>query len=263
MSVVFHLSLFAIAFIMPEKSGRSGTAYYVDLVQLPGGGGKANLNQQQPKKGGDANQLVQEPETQRMKDLTTQKEEPKSKLRYPDKKKKSKSKVKKKKRPKKKLISVVKKKNNKSKNHTTVTRKTSGPSNVLKTGLSAGGSGSGGGSGGGHGSGYGSGTGSGRGLGSGFQYAYYIESLRGKIANSWYKSVVSPGLRGRFVAGVYFKIMRNGLVRDLELKDKSGVKGLDLSALRAIENASPFAPLPPDYAYSYLGVYFDFVWEKK
>ncbi len=70
-------------------------------------------------------------------------------------------------------------------------------------------------------------------------------------------------MRGRFIATVYFKIMRSGEIRDLEGTERSGIKALDLSSRRAVENAAPFPPLPNDYPDNYLGVYFEFVWEKK
>ena len=251
-SVIFHLSLAAIALYVPGKGSKSGTVYYVDLINLPGGGGKGGAGK------GSGNRIEAEP--QRMKDLTVKKEEPQSKLRYPDKQNKKKEEKKKK---KKSLISVVKKKKapREKESLTTVTRKSGGDGNTLKTGISAG---SGGGSGGGTGTGYGSGYGDGTGTGLGsFPYAYYIATLRNKISSSWYNALISPGMRGKFTAVVYFKIMRNGQIKDLEVAEKSGIKALDLSSRRAVENASPFPPLPNDYPHYYLGVYFEFVWEKK
>lgn len=254
-SVIFHLSIFAIALYVPGKGGKSGTVYYVDLINMPGGGGKGGAGK------GGGNRLTAEP--QKMKDLTVKKEEPQSKLRYPDKNNKKKN-NKKKKKEKKRLISVVKKDRKRTEKNaplTTVTRKQGRDGKVLTTGISAG---SGGGSGGGYGSGSGNGYGDGSGIGGGsFPYAYYIAALKNKISSSWYNALISPGMRGRYIATVYFKIMRNGQIRDLELSGKSGVKALDLSARRAIENAAPFPPLPGDYPDYYLGVYFEFVWEKK
>lgn len=252
-SVALHISVFAIAIYVPMKSSHKGTVYYVDLINMPGGGGGGDKTQ----KGGG--QLVQEP--QRMKDLTTQKEEIQSKFRYPDEDKKSKKKSGKEKKEakKKELITVTRKERNKQEAPVSVTRKED--SNVLKTGISAG---SGGGSGGGYGSGSGSGSGPGSGTGTGFfPYAYYIETLKNKVSSSWYSGLVSPGQRGQFLVVVDFKILRNGQVQDLKISQNSGIRSLDLSALRAIENSAPFPPLPSDYPYSYLPISFDFVWGKK
>jgi TonB family protein len=129
-------------------------------------------------------------------------------------------------------------------------------SNVFKTGISSsGGSGSGTGSG----SGYGSGGG---GFGFSSPYSYYFDILRNKISSSWYSSVVSPGLRGKYIVVVNFRILRNGKMNDLKLEKRSRIETLDQSALRAIENASPFPPLPNDYPDRYLIVHFEFIWEK-
>jgi TonB family protein len=73
---------------------------------------------------------------------------------------------------------------------------------------------------------------------------------------------VAPGLKGKYVAGVYFIVRRDGEVTDLRLENSSGIVSLDLSARRAIENAAPFAPLPPDFPSQYLVVHFEFEWEK-
>jgi TonB family protein len=248
-SVALHISIFALAFYVPMQSGHKGTIYYVDLIQMPGGGGGGGDKAQKAgKKPGQ--------ESQHMKDLTTQKEEFQSHFRYPDQDKKKQGK-KPKKEEKKELITMTRKERDKTGDPVTVTRKGSDSSTLLQTGISIG-NGSGGGSGGGSGSGSGSGSGTGF-----FPYAYYIETLKSKVSSSWYSGLVSPGQRGIFLVVVYFKILRNGGIEDLEITQKSGVPSLDLSALRAIENAAPFAPLPGDYPYSYLPVSFEFEWGKK
>lgn len=249
-SVLLHLSLFALAIYIPRIQSSSGTIYYVDLMSMPGGGGGG---------GNKSETQAQLTDAGSVRDLTVKKEPPKSKLRYPDQQKKKESP---KKKEKEKAVTVVKRQkiNDKFKtensNPVTTTRKSG--ADGLRTGISAG---SGGGSGGGTGSGSGPGFGDGTGTGN-FPYAYYIQTLRNKISASWYSSLVSPGLRGKYTASVYFKILRNGNVTDLGLEQRSGNNSLDLSALRAIRAASPFPPLPPDFAGGYLGVHFEFEWEK-
>jgi TonB family protein len=129
----------------------------------------------------------------------------------------------------------------------------------LKTGISSGSGGGGSGSGDGSGGGYGPG---GSGPGGFFPYAYYVDLLRSRISSSWYSSLVAPGLKGKYVAAVYFIVRRDGEISDLRLENSSGIASLDLSARRAIENAAPFAPLPPDFSSQYLVVHFEFEWEK-
>ena len=246
LSIILHVSLFALAIYIPRLPGKKGTIYYVDLMQLPGGGGSAGSQNV------STGQLV---DSGSVRDLTVKKKAPKPKLTYPDAESKKRSS---KKEKKESLVSVVKKNKDKFKKDdseaVSVTRKGNG----LRTGIS---SGSGGGSGGGTGRGSGSGFGDGSGIGD-FPYAYYVETLRGKISASWYSSLVSPGLKGKYTAVVFFKIMRSGLVADLELEEKSGNDSLDLSALRAIRAAAPFPQLPPDFPGRYLGVHFEFVWER-
>lgn len=247
-SVILHVSIFALAIFMPEGSTSTETIYRVDLVSMGGGGS-----------GGAAKTSGQMIETrQRMKDLTTQQAEPKSKLRYKVDKKKPRGK-KKPTRKKKSLIQVQKKKPvKKQTGPISVSRKNNLGNNEVSASISAGG---GGGSGGGIGGGTGSGFGPGNGVGN-FPYAYYIAALRSKISASWYNALVSPGLRGKHVVVVYFKITRTGHIMDLELRKKSGIQTLDLSAYRAVENASPFPPLPNQFTDRYLGVYFEFIYEK-
>jgi TonB family protein len=251
-SIVFHISVFAIVLIAPHSDSGDETTYYVDLIHLPGGPGgtgsgtDGNQGVLKNTSGSDATATVVEQESGSIKDLTVKKET-KTTLRYPDKNGKQRE-------EKKKLISVVRKPG------ITVKRKTAkdnvvnrkGSSRELSTGISSGQSGR---------IGQGSGTGYGQG-GVSFPYAYYIDIFRGKISAAWYNSLVSPGLRGKFETIVMFRIMRNGKIERLKLEKKSGITSLDLSALRAIENAAPFAPLPTDFSGSYLIVHFKFEWEK-
>jgi len=259
-SVIFHISLFAIAIYFPRTEFNKGTTYYVDLVNFYGGtpgGGNANNSSQTNLK--DAGAKLASPKTGRVKDLTTQKSET-AKLRYPDKsikKKKNNRKTgKTKPKPKEEIITVVQKKRNRPSSEPDSISVNAKEDNILKTGIS---SGSGSGSGRGMGSGSGSGLG---GSGKSSPYAYYYDRLIRRISTSWYNSLVSPGLRGKFITTVYFRIYRNGQIRDTKVETKSGVESLDLSALRAVSNAAPFAPLPSDYPYQYIIVHFDFTWEK-
>lgn len=301
-SIVFHLSLFALAFYLPQVQKTSGPVYYVDLMNVPGdgggggGGSRGNGGNGNGGNGNIADRRENEPpydtkaeliKSGSIKDLVVKKEKQESisSLRYPDKKNKEKSAKEKKEKPS--LISIVKKNknDNKLKNDSKfkidnskliVTQRKGTAGDGLRTGISSGpqfgsgtGSGSGSGSGSGTGGGVGNGTGIGFGDGSGpgsgpgyFPYTYYIETLKGKISQSWYSSLVSPGLKGKFTATVYFKIQRNGSITDLGLENQSGNNSVDLSSLRAIKEAAPFPPLPSDFPGQYLGVHFEFAWER-
>lgn len=251
-SIVFHISIFAIVLYVPHSETGNQTTYYVDLIHLSGGPGGTGSGTDGDRGGenitgmNDTSATVVEEAAGSIKDLTVKKEV-KSTFRYPDKNGKRRE-------EKKKLISVVRKPGitikRKADKDKVTTRK--GSSRELSTGISSGQSGR---------IGDGSGTGYGPG-GVSFPYAYYIDIFRGKISSAWYNSLVSPGLRGKYETIVRFRIMRNGKIQRLKLERKSGITSLDLSALRAIENAAPFAPLPADFPDSYLIVHFKFEWEK-
>ncbi len=257
LSVLLHASLAAVFIIHPARKGNGEMTYYVDLVHLGsgggrGGGGPAGLRgaggpgpaggNREPEAGAA---LVEE-KSGSVKNLTVEKEF-KSPLRYPD--RESRKNV-----EDDKMVTVVRKERPAAAaTSTSVAQGTAGSG--LKTGISSG-NGSGGGGGPGSGDGWGDG------LGGYFPHAYYIDLLRSRISSSWYNSLVAPGLKGKYVTGVYFIIGRDGGISDLRVERSSGIDSLDLSARRAIENAAPFAPLPNDFSSQYLVVHFEFEWEK-
>jgi protein TonB len=227
--------------------------YYVDLVNLGGGGGggggggpagngRVGVAQPQP----EPEAAMIEEKSGSVKNLTVEKEF-KSPLRYPD--RESRKNV-----EEDKMISVVRKAPIATRSEPAAQVNVGGTG--LKTGISSGGSGTGGPGG------PGSGGGSGGPGGGYFPHAYYVDLLRNRISSSWYSSLVAPGLKGKYVSGVYFVIGRDGRISDLQVERPSGIASLDLSARRAIENAAPFAPLPNDFSSQYLVVHFEFEWEK-
>lgn len=256
LSVVLHVSLFLMIMVVPEMNAPNGTTYYVDLISLPGGGSGAGTGGGQPAEtpapeGESSLTAPAQPEPEAsepagsMRDLAVKKT-PESSLRYPD--KKSRGRWKPKEKP---LVSVTRKKPGSSLKSGVKTPAGGVSKGVLSTRISGGGGGGGGGAGGG-----------GSGLGA-FPYAYYIQTLRDRISGSWYRSLVSPGLRGSHLTSVYFRINRLGRVDRVKVEKSSGINALDLSARRAVEDAAPFPPLPDDFPYSHLVVHFEFEWVKK
>lgn len=116
---------------------------------------------------------------------------------------------------------------------------------------------------GGVGSGKGTGTGSGSGFGSGlgidvgnFPYIGYVNILRNKVAQNWNPSpYTSAGVKKVLV---YFRILKNGRIENLTIKESADVSYIDRSAIRAITNSAPFPPLPAGFPDNSLGVYFMF-----
>ena len=87
-----------------------------------------------------------------------------------------------------------------------------------------------------------------------FKYSYYTNTIVKKISKYWQWSSVTSAYR----AVIYFKIARDGSVYDINVKESSSDQNFDQNAIRAIQLASPFAPLPSSYEENYLGVYFEF-----
>ncbi len=87
-----------------------------------------------------------------------------------------------------------------------------------------------------------------------FKYAYYTNTIINKMRRTWQWAESYGKLR----AVVYFKILKDGSVTSVIVKEPSGDAGFDQNAIRAIQLAVPFAPLPDGYAGDSLGVYFEF-----
>jgi len=242
LSILLHASLAALFVIQPPSKSSGEMTYYVDLVNLGGGTGGGNAAGAE-KQGAQAQAALVEETGSGVKNLTVEKKF-QSPLRFPDK-------VGKKKIEDDKMISVVRKERTIAKSEAPAQGGV--VDQGLKTGISSGGGGGGEG-------GWGSGPG---GPGGYFPHAYYIDLLRNRISSSWYSALVAPGLKGKYVTGVYFIVRRNGEIGELRVEHSSGIVSLDLSARRAIENAAPFAPLPADFSSQYLVVHFEFEWEKK
>lgn len=87
-----------------------------------------------------------------------------------------------------------------------------------------------------------------------FRYSYYTVAIVKKISRYWQWANNYAACR----AVVYFKIDRDGFVKEVRIKESSGNEDFDQNAIRAIELSSPFAPLPEEYKQDNLGVYFEF-----
>jgi outer membrane biosynthesis protein TonB len=251
-SISLHLALFLLILLSPyfPKSQKKGMIHYVNVISFPGGGGgggSSGAGSRTEEK--LAETAVSQRET--LRDLTTPQklqQESLSTLRHPV------EKPKRERKPPSEKKAVIQK------------AQKLPDSNSPKTSEGED-SGTGGGTGSGVRIGIGSGPGGGGGLGSGlasqiglsnFPYTYYLQTIHGKISGNWYTSQISPGVTGNFQTIVYFKIFRNGGISALEIREQSGIRSLDLSALRAIQSSAPFPPLPNDYEGDFLGIHLIF-----
>jgi TonB family protein len=93
----------------------------------------------------------------------------------------------------------------------------------------------------------------------GSRFAGYAAQIRTLVAQQWRTSGIDQRLQNPPQVIVTFELMRNGTIRNLRLLQKSGNSALDLSVLRAIEDAAaPFPPIPPGFEKDYAKVEFTF-----
>jgi TonB family protein len=91
---------------------------------------------------------------------------------------------------------------------------------------------------------------------SDFPFTYYLRQLQAKISERWAppRSAAAGGER----AIVVFEIGRDGQIKEPSVEKTSGNAIYDQSALRAVMEASPFPPLPPEFRAPSLRVHFGF-----
>ena len=83
-----------------------------------------------------------------------------------------------------------------------------------------------------------------------FKFGYYIDQLLSAIDAKWARPPLGDNVR----ATISFRIQRDGSITELTVATSSGYNSFDLAALRAVQNASPFPPLPRAYRNDSLGV---------
>jgi protein TonB len=93
-----------------------------------------------------------------------------------------------------------------------------------------------------------------------FPFAYYIATVRRKIATNWQ---VPGGSSEAIHCRVYFRVSRSGAIDGASVESSSGNFLFDQAALRAVVQANPLPPLPGGFPDSYLGVHFSFAYEEE
>ena len=83
----------------------------------------------------------------------------------------------------------------------------------------------------------------------GSQFGEYANRLRDQVARNWHTAEIDPRIRTAPQVAVVFTLLRNGSLvpGSVKVSQTSGNAALDLSAQRAIRDAAPFQPLPPQY----------------
>jgi protein TonB len=93
---------------------------------------------------------------------------------------------------------------------------------------------------------------------SDFPYAWYIQAIHRKIQERW----VGQAREGR-QPEIIFVIGADGRLRGLEVGKTSGNTAYDQVALRAVNDANPFPPLPTGFGKSTLKVGLQFVYDPR
>lgn len=83
-----------------------------------------------------------------------------------------------------------------------------------------------------------------------FTYGYYLDRLLSLIDAQWARPSMGAGIK----TVIFFRINRDGSMADLRVEQSSGYNSFDLAALRAVQNAAPFPPLPRAFQHDSLGV---------
>lgn len=95
---------------------------------------------------------------------------------------------------------------------------------------------------------FGVGIGLGAGSPFGSRYGWYVEALQRRIGEQWQRELpqIDPGIRTAPRTVVFFEILRDGRLQGIRVLQSSGNSSVDLSAVRAVTNSNPVAPLPSD-----------------
>lgn len=102
------------------------------------------------------------------------------------------------------------------------------------------------------------GVGVGTGTPFGNRFGWYAELLRRRISEKWRTNDVGAVGRNARPAIIGFDILRDGTVRNVQVVQSSGVQTLDLSARRAVMEASPLPELPREFERNSANVEFTF-----
>jgi TonB family protein len=81
----------------------------------------------------------------------------------------------------------------------------------------------------------------------GNRFPAYAAQIRTIIAQKWRTGDVDASVKTAPIVVSTFEILQDGSVRGLSLLERSGISSLDYSVQRAIQDASPFPPLPQGF----------------
>ncbi len=91
----------------------------------------------------------------------------------------------------------------------------------------------------------------------GTRFSWYVEVIRRKVDQYWFRPEVDPRTPHGAKATIYFKISRQGGISSWRVERSSGSPTLDNSCLRATQRVDAFPPLPPESNDAWLDVTYD------
>ncbi len=91
------------------------------------------------------------------------------------------------------------------------------------------------------------------------EFAWYRDRVVAALKSQWRQPILD-GVTTPLSVTIAFRVLRNGAVRDPEIVATSGVASLDRSALRAVVEADPLPPLPPNWREPVMSARFVFTW---
>jgi TonB family protein len=94
----------------------------------------------------------------------------------------------------------------------------------------------------------------------GTEFGAYADLVTQRVTDKWQTNGLA-GLNLPLVV-VTFDILRNGSVKNVQIAQRSGNTTLDYSAVRAVNDAAPFPPLPSNYSGSSTSVELRFQLQK-
>lgn len=91
----------------------------------------------------------------------------------------------------------------------------------------------------------------------GSRFGWYVEIIKRKVDQNWYRAEVDPRTPNGATVQVYFKVNREGVPSNFKINSSSGSPTLDQSCLRATERVDTFGPLPSGSNDQWLDVTYD------
>jgi protein TonB len=92
-----------------------------------------------------------------------------------------------------------------------------------------------------------------------FPYPYYLVAVQNKVSENWQPPARAVSAREAKTV-VFFQILRNGKITDVQIERSSGSAQLDAAAVRAVKLADPLPLLPQGFKEDTLRIHFGFVY---